>query len=200
MRPAHLVLPLGLVTLLACQPADDPSTAPNLVSPVTPLANLGATVLNVPNDYFLIFDPDPARNYTTTFGLVSPVSDLEACGGSGPEVFDGGGATRIVATPSGAVHVRDELHQATIVFYEGATGDVCELASHPVLGRGTGNLHFTVKNGVNGSTSIQATFGGILDLVAGGRARMLGVGNIVIDALGNLTIHEDHFELKPIGP
>jgi hypothetical protein len=56
-----------------------------------------------------------------------------------------------------------------------------------------------VKNGVNGSTSFQATFGGILDLAAGGRARMLGVGNIVFDASGNLTIHEDHFDLKPIG-
>src|SRR5690348_13709188 len=198
MPPTRLV-PIALATLLACQPADDPSTAPVLVSRAAPRANLGATVLNIPNNYFLIFDEDPARNYTTTFGLVSPVGDLEACGGSGPELFDGGGTTRIIATPSGALHVRDELHQATIVFYEGATGNVCDLASHPVQGRGTGNLHFTVKNGVNGSTSIQATFGGILDLVAGGRARMLGVGNIVIDAFGNVTIHEDHFDLKPIG-
>jgi hypothetical protein len=176
----------------------DPAAA-NPVSPATPAPNLGATVLETPNNYFLIFDDVPGRNYTVTFGLVSPPSDLKGCGGSGPEVFDGGGTTRIVATPSGAVHVRDELHQATIVFYEGPTGDVCELASHPVLGRGTGNLHFTVKNGRNGSTSIQATFGGILDLVAGGRARLLGVGNIVFDSFGNLTIHEDHFDLKPIG-
>jgi hypothetical protein len=199
MPRTRLVLPLALATLLACQPADDPSAAPNPVSPATPAPSLGATVLQIPNDYFLIFDSDPDRDYTTTFGLVSPVSDLNACGGSGPEVFDGGGTTRIVATPSGAVHVRDELHQATIVFYGGATGDVCELATHPVLARGRGNLHFTVKNGVNGSTSVQATFGGILDLAAGGRARMLGVGNIVFDLFGNLTIHEDHFDLKPIG-
>ena len=199
MRRTRLVLPLALASLLACQPADDPSAAPNPVSPATPAPSLGATVLKIPNDYFLILDSDPDRDYTTTFGLVSPVSDLNACGGSGPEVFDGGGTTRIVATPSGAVHVRDELHQATIVFYEGATDDVCELATFPVLARGRGNLHFTVKNGVNGSTSVQATFGGILDLAAGGRARMLGVGNIVFDQFGNLTIHEDHFELKPIG-
>ena len=39
----------------------------------------------------------------------------------------------------------------------------------------------------------------ILDLVAGGRVRMLGVGNIVLDSFGNLTIHEDHFDLQPIG-
>lgn len=199
MRHVRLVFPLALATLLACQLADDPSTPPDPISPSTPAPRLGATVLQTPNDYFLIFDDVPDRNYTVTFGLVSSPSDLEACGGSGPEVFDGGGTTRIVATPSGAVHVRDELHQATIVFYEGATGDVCELATLPVLARGRGNLHFTVKERVNGSTSVQATFGGILDLVAGGRVRMLGVGNIVFDSFGNLTIHEDHFDLKPIG-
>jgi hypothetical protein len=199
MRRARLVLSLVLPALPACQPADDPFTALDPVSPAAPAPSLGAAALTIPNNYFLILDEDPARNYTTTFGLVSPVSDLNACGGTGPEVFDGGGTTRILATPSGAVHVRDELHQATIVFYEGATGDVCELATHPVVGRGRGNLHFTVKNGVNGSASVQATFGGILALTAGGRARMLGVGNIVLDAFGNLTIREDHFDLKPIG-
>lgn len=199
MARPHLALALALAALPACQSADDPSTAPDPVAQ-TPAPDLGAAALTIPSDYLLILDEDPARNYTATVGLVSPVSDLSACGGTGPEVFDGGGTTRILATPSGAVHVRDELHQATIVLYEGATGEVCELATHPVLGRGRGNLHFTVKNGVNGSTSVQATFGGILDLTAGGRARMLGVGNIVFDAFGNLTIHEDHFDLKPIGP
>jgi hypothetical protein len=183
----------------ATQPADPAAAGPHPVSPATPVPSLGATVLEIPNPYFLIYDEDPTRNYTATFGLVSPPSDLEACGGSGSEVFDGGGTTRIVATPSGAVHVRDELHQATIVLYEGATDDVCELATFAVLARGSGNLHFTVKNRVNGSTSVQATFGGILDLVAGGRARMLGVGNILFDSSGNLTIHVDHFDLKPIG-
>ena len=184
----------------ACDPATQPAAAgPNPVSPATPAPSVGATVLKTPIDYILIYDEDPTRNYTTTFGLVSPPSDLDACGSSGPEVFDGGGTTRIVETPSGAVHIRDQLHQATIVFYEGATDDVCELATLPVLARGSGNLHFTVKSKVNGSTSIQATFGGILDLVAGGRVRMLGVGNIVFDSFDNLTIHVDHFDLKPIG-
>jgi hypothetical protein len=200
MPRAHLALALALAALPACQSADDPSTAPDPVAQTAPAPDLGAAALTIPSDYFLILDEDPSRNYTATVGLVSPVSNLSACGGTGPEVFDGGGTTRILATPSGAVHVRDELHQATIVLYEGATGEVCELATHPVLGRGRGNLHFTAKNGVNGSTSVQATFGGILDLTAGGRARMLGVGNIVFDAFGNLTIHEDHFDLKPIGP
>jgi hypothetical protein len=28
---------------------------------------------------------------------------------------------------------------------------------------------------------------------------MLGVGNIRFDQFGSLSIHEDHFDLKPIG-
>jgi hypothetical protein len=52
---------------------------------------------------------------------------------------------------------------------------------------------------VNGSTNVQATFRGILDRLAGGRVRMLGVGSIVIGSFGNVAIHEDHFDLQPIG-
>jgi hypothetical protein len=200
VRRAHLVLPLALATLFACQSDDDPSTAPDAAPTATPAPSLGAVNLKLVQPFFLIFDDVPERNYTVTFGLVSPPSDLEICGGSGPEVFDGGGVTRILITPSGAFHLRDQLEQATIVLYEGPTGNVCELSSHRIIGTGTGNLHFTTKDKASGTLAIQATFGGILDLVGGGRARMLGVGNIVFDELGNLTVHEDHFDLKPIGP
>lgn len=199
MRRVHLVFPVALVTLLACQVAGDPPTAPDQISASTSAPGLSAAALQFPLDYFLIYDDVPDRNYTATFGLVSSPSDLDACGGAGPEVYDGRGTTQIVATPSGAVHFRDKLNQATIIMYEGATDDVCELATLPELGRGTGNMHFTVKERANGSVSIEATFGGILDLTAGGRARMLGNGNIVFDAFGNLTVHVDNFDLKPIG-
>ena len=85
------------------------------------------------------------------------------------------------------------------MFYEGATG-MCA-SSRPIRcwATGRGNLHFTMKEPGERLDGVQATFGGILDLAAGGRARMLGVGNIVFDRFGNLTIHEDHFTLKPIG-
>ena len=199
MRRAHLVLPLALATLLACQTGDDPSTSSDPVSPPAPAPNLGATNIKIVQPFFLIFDDVPERNYTVTFGLVSDPSDLEICGGSGPEVFDGGGITRVLITPSGSFHIRDQLDQATVVFYEGATGDVCELSSHPIIGTGTGNMHFTTREKASGTFAVQANFGSILDLVGGGRAHMLGAGNIVFDALGNLTVHEDHFSLKPIG-
>jgi hypothetical protein len=201
MRRAHLVLPLAtaFASLLACQTSDDPSAAPDPVSPATPAPSLGATNIKIVQPFFLIFDDVPSRNYTVTFGLVSPVSDLPDCGGSGPVITDGGGITRVLITPSGAFHIRDQLNQATIVFYEGATGDVCELSSHRILGTGTGSMHFTTKEKASGTLAVQATFGGILDLVGGGRAHMLGVGNIAFDALGNLIVHEDHFTFRRIG-
>ncbi len=196
MRSTYLALPLVLATLLACQPTDDPSASGDPVFPSAPAPSLGAAAFKIPLNYFLVYDPD--RGYTATFGLVSPVSDLPECGGSQPG-YDGGGTEHIVETPSGALHLRNDLHQATIVLYEGATPDVCELTTHPVLAQGRGNLHWTEKALGNGSFTVQATFGGILQLVAGGRARMLGVGNVRFDELGNPIVHEDHFELKPIG-
>lgn len=196
MRCAHLALPLALATLLACQPTDDPSASGDSVSPSAPVPSLGAAAFKIPLNYFLVYDLD--RGYTATIGLVSPVSDLPECGGSQP-VYDGGGTEHIVETPSDAFHLRDALHQATIVLYEGATEDACELTTHPVLARGPGNLHWTEKALGNGSFTVQATFGGILELAAGGRARLLGVGNVRLDELGNVIVHEDHFELKPIG-
>nr|MBA2459903.1 hypothetical protein [Gemmatimonadales bacterium] len=60
----------------ATQPADPAAAGPHPVSPATPAPSLGATVLKIPNDYFLILDEDPTRNYTATFGLVSAPSDL----------------------------------------------------------------------------------------------------------------------------
>ena len=141
----------------------------------------------------------PARNYTVTFGLVSPVSDLSDCGGSGQVVIDGGGITRVLITPSGAFHIRDQLNRPPSCSTKGRPGMSASSSSHPILGTGTGNMHFTTKEPASGSLGVQATFGGILDLVAGGRAHMLGVGNIAFDEFGNLTIHEDHFTLKPIG-
>ena len=191
MRRTEL-LPLALVTLMACQ-SDDP------VSPTTSAPSLGATNIKILQPFFIISDDDPARNYTATFGLVSPISDLSDCGGSGEMVTDGGGITRVLITPSGTFHIRDQLSQATIVFYQGTADEFCDLSSHPILGTGTGNMHFTTREPASGSFSVQASFGGILDLVAGGRAHMHGAGNMVFDAAGNLTIHEDHFTLKPIG-
>ena len=196
MRCAHVVVPLALALLMSCQPTDDPAASGDPVSPSGRAPSFGATAFKIPFNFFFVFDPD--RGYSATFGLVSPVSDAFECGGS-QGVYDRGGTEHIVETPSGAFHLRDDLHQATIVLYEGATDNPCELTTHPVLARGRGNLHWTVKALVDGSTTLQATFGGIVELAAGGRARMLGVGNVRFDELGNLIIHEDHFELKPIG-
>src|SRR5687768_6648199 len=64
----------------ATQPVDPAAAGANPVSPATSAPSLGATVLKIPNNYFLIYDEDPTRNYTVTFGLVSPPSDLDACG------------------------------------------------------------------------------------------------------------------------
>ena len=64
MHRAHLVLPLALAMLLACQAGDDPSTAPDPAAPATPAPSLGATNLKVLQTFFLIFDDVPERTQT----------------------------------------------------------------------------------------------------------------------------------------
>lgn len=58
MRRTHLVLPLALVTLMACQSADDP------VAPTTTAPSLGATNIKILQPFFIISDADRAHNYT----------------------------------------------------------------------------------------------------------------------------------------
>ena len=200
MRRARLVLPVILSALFACQPTDDPSSTTGSTFPHAVTPDLAATVLKSPFNFFFLQDFD--RDISATVGLVSPVSDLGTepdCGGSGPEVYDGGGIERIVATPSGAFHLRDQLHDATFVLYEGATNDLCELATHPVIARGPVNFHFTIKGLVNGSTLLQITITGNLELTSGGQAHFLSIANAIFYPDGSFAIHVDKTELRPIG-
>jgi hypothetical protein len=197
MRVAHLLFPLSVVPLLACEPGDDPSASSDPVSPAVPGPSLGATVLKLPFNFFFLQDFD--RDLSATVGLVSPVSDLGTepdCGGSGPEVYDGGGIERIVATPSGAFHLRDQMHNATFVLYEGAPNDVCELATHPVIARGPVNFHFAIKDLVNGSALLQINITGNLELTSGGQAHFVSIANAIFYPDGSFAIHVDKLELR----
>ena len=152
------------------------------------------------SNFFFLQDFD--RDISATIGLVSAVRDLGSepdCGGSGPEVYDGGGVERVVATSAGSVHIRDRLQNATFVLYEGATLDVCELATHPVLARGTVNFNFNIRVSTANTVTFQVVVTGIVELTSGGRAHVLGNANFNFDETGNLTVHVDRFEVKPIG-
>jgi hypothetical protein len=203
MRPASTALPLSVLTalLFACESGGEPLAVNDpLASAPASTPSFGAAVERIPFNFFFLQDFD--RDISATVGLVSPVSDLGTepdCGGSGPEVYDGGGIERLVETPAGSFHLRDGMQKATFVLYEGATIDVCELTTHPVVARGTVNFHFSIKISPDNALHLQVTFNGFVDLTSGGRAKLLSTANAVFGSDGSLTIHVDRFELKPIG-
>jgi hypothetical protein len=204
MRGVHIALPLVLVTtLMACQSGDD-SRAPN--DPVSPSApetapSSGAAVVHSTVDFFFLNDFD--RDISATIGLVSPVADLDEdpdCGGSGPRIVDTG-IENVVFTPAGSVQFRDRWHKATFVLYDGATNDVCQLATHPVLARGEVNFSFGIRDAdvTDATVNFHFQMTGIVDLTSGGKAHVLTTANFFFDNGGNVHIHVDKFELKPIG-
>jgi hypothetical protein len=207
MRSVHTAVPLVLaMSLMACQPSDDPATANDPLSPSAPgiRPSFGAAVFHSPVDFFFLNDFD--RDYSATIGLVSPVADLNEnpdCGGAGPRIVDTG-LENVVLTPAGSIHVRDRWQKATFVLYGGATDDVCELselATHPVVAQGEVNFSFGVRvpDVTEAGINFHFQMTGIVDLTSGGKAHVLISANFLFDNDGNLTVHVDKFELKPIG-
>jgi hypothetical protein len=191
------------MSLMACQPSDDPATANDPLSPSAPGIgpSFAADVFHSTVDFFFLNDFD--RNISATIGLVSPVADLNEnpdCGGSGPRIVDTG-LEKVVITPSGSFHLGDRWQKATFVLYGGATDDVCELAAHPVVARGEVNFSFGVRvpDVAEGGVNFHFQMTGIVDLTSGGKAHVLISANFLFDNDGNLRVHVDNFELKPIG-
>jgi hypothetical protein len=194
------LIPLVLVTtVMACQPGTDSGGVNDPTSPSAP--SLGAEVSRSTVDFFFLNDFD--RDISATVGLVSPVADLNDnpdCGGSGPRIVDGA-IEQIVLTPPGSLHLSDRTGKATLVFYSGATNDVCELSSHTVLARGPVNYRVAVRvpDLSEPAVSIQFHMEGIVDLTSGGKARALSTANYFFDNDGNAHIRVDRLELTPIG-
>jgi hypothetical protein len=205
MRSVHRAVPLVVIlAFTACQLSDEDRAPRDPVSPSAPglVPDFSAAATRFPQRFFFL--QDFARDYSATIGLVSPISDLGTdpnCGGSGPEVYDGGGTETVIATGAGFVHLRDRWQNATLVLYEGAANDVCELVTHPVLARGRVNFSFVIHHAgvTDGSVSFQVQVTGIVDLTSGGRAHLLIRANFVVDNEGNVEVHVDRFALKPIG-
>ena len=201
MRSTHVAVPLLLVTsLLACQPGDERTDSNDPLSPSAPAITPNFSAERFPFNFFLLQDFD--RDISATVGLVSSPSGLHSepdCGGTGPEMYDGGGIVGIVQTPSGSIHVRDRLQKATLVLYEGATEDVCELATHAVIARGPVNFNFSVHVSPDGTVRFLVQIVGMVELTSGGTAHYVATANYVFDPAGNLTVHVDRSELKRIG-
>jgi hypothetical protein len=198
MRRSLLLTGLLAAALVNCQTYDEPTAVSDPLPPssLAGSRSFAAAVSRIDVPFFQLRNPDTDRSLT--LGLVSPVSELADCGGTGTPVFDGNGTHKEVQTPAGPVHFFDRIRQGTIVLYEGAPEDVCELAAAPVLARGRGNFAATFHV-LGTKTLISFRIVGIVELADGGRAHMLEIAKVVIDENGDLTVRVERSELKPIG-
>jgi hypothetical protein len=155
----------------------------------------GAQITRFPIDFVTVFGQDRV----VTIGLVSSISDL--CAGGIP-VVDGKDTLKDVLTPAGPIRRIGHMSQATIVVYGASPADFCDLATTPVLGRGTGN--FTDQDNDlalagPGADSFGGKITGIVDLTSGGRAHLLVLARFLVGNDGNFRVIVDRFELTPIG-
>jgi hypothetical protein len=139
---------------------------------------------------FPITDPD--RDITLLVGF--RLSDGPECVGEGS-----GGRGQIVITPSDVFRLVERVRQGPIELYSRFVEDLCDLTAADLVASGEGNV--TTRVWARGpEVRITITFTGLVELADGGRARLLGAANYYInDATGELRVHVDKFELKPIG-
>jgi hypothetical protein len=149
---------------------------------------------------------DPARNFTWTLGLVSPLSLSGFCGGPPGAVVDASSSRLIVTTPNGVRHVRLITGgRVTFVLYEGTPPDVCDA---PVFASGTA-VATTNDNDLaltgNGTDSFGHRVVAMVTLADGTRAQVLIVTRQLIhqdqfddDPIVPITV-VDRFEIRPIG-
>jgi hypothetical protein len=171
------ILAVGLALAASCS-SDTQTGAHDPLAPST-----GATTPDFAggqvNHFFANFShvADPDRQLAVPLGLVSPVSDVDFCGGPGAE-FDGVTTVQEVVTRTG-VHVQVHMRQGgTLVLYGASPSppeDVCDLAFAPVLGKGHGNYAVAVSDQQQtaAGVSILIHVTGTIDLTAGGRAHVL---------------------------
>lgn len=105
------------------------------------------------------------------------------------------GTTQLVFTPPGPVHLRGSGHDVDVIVFafDEPVFDNCLLVGAPVVA--TGTAHFTgVFNPRQGSGAVH----GIVDLTAGGQARLLVTTQTHFAADGSIVFDNTEIRLTPI--
>jgi hypothetical protein len=184
----------GLATLassllLACAGSPD-ATAPADPGP----ASLGAERILSLNAIYL--GGDPSDGLVVGIGFAPGDTPEDVCEGSAgiPE-----GLARLIILPTGGVQaltIGHDLH-LDVFSFTGFT-DPCAMAGAPLVGSGTGKFTFQVLDGGPGATAIHATVQGIVDLVAGGQARVLATARVTILPDGTQLFDVERVILTPL--
>jgi len=192
-------VPLVSTAVLACAlvlGCGDPprSTAPS--DSYEP--SLGAQkFVNISN---LVIGGDPSNPLALMIGFDAGTTPEQACddpGGHGLNLIG-----QVIFLPEGGVQLRvsgKSIYLVVLEFGGGPVTDVCQLNDAPIIATGTGKATFEALAPKPGAAfAAHVTVQGIVDLVSGGQARVLGTARVTVLPDGTLLFDEERVTLTPI--
>jgi len=111
---------------------------------------------------------------------------------------------QVILLPTGGVQLRvsgKSINLVVLEFGGGPVTDVCQLAlaGAPIIATGTGKATFEALAPRPGAAfAAHVTVQGIVDLVSGGQARVLGTARVTVLPDGTLLFDEERVTLTPI--
>ena len=180
---------LAGVILLGCGEAAGPSAPAD-----PPVPSFGAEHYTILNAIYL--GGVPSNPLVVGAGFAAGITPQDVCDGNGgiPE-----GEAKGVLPPPGGDHQHTFARDVHIdVFAFGGGTDPCALAGAPIVATGTGKFTFNVQVNARGGAVLHATVQGIVDLVAGGQARLFGTARVRVLPDGTLKFDEETVRLKAI--
>jgi hypothetical protein len=189
-----LLLPTAaLASALALGCADQQS--PTGPTAALPSLSLRAEHVVLPNAVYLGGFPDNPLVIGAGFG--TGVTPADVCSNPDPSLAEGEG--KVTLTPTGGFLGHFSGRDVTIdVFEFGGGTDPCAIAGAPLIATGTGKFTYNLIATGPAAVVIHATVQGIVDLVSGGQARVLGTARVVIQPDGTLLFDEERVRLTPI--
>lgn len=172
------------VEAIAAAPALDARNAPPASGPIVVRGPFGPGVLSGDVQYAV------AVGFEEPFA--AHCNDLESA--------DQPGSTQIVVSPSGRVHVKGSGKGVSVRVYEfpGVLGAVCDLLGAPLVAMGTADFNLTVVDAGPGAVHAGVKFRGVVDLVAGGQARLHAKGFTLIRPDGSFAFDHVRVILTPL--
>jgi len=164
----------------------------------SPTPSLRAERVDVVNGFQM--GGDPSNPLALQVALDADVTAEDICAGN----FTGDqnqGFGQAIFTPSGGLLQHTSGRDVDLVLYQFGGGPVtgpCDLVGAPVLGIGTGKFTFPGLATPGGAVVAHVTVQGIVDLVRGGQARVLGTARVTILPDGTLLFDEERVRLTPL--
>jgi len=171
---------------------------PRVTAPDDPPApSLGAQRFVFVNAFLM--GGDPSNPLVLQAGYDAGVTPADICADPFNQNFNGVG--QIVITPPGGGLVHTSGRDVNLVVYAfgaGPVADACQVVGAPVVGSGTGKFSFVAADPNPGALAVSVTVQGIVDLVSGGQARVLGTARITVLGDGTVLFDEERVTLTPL--